>query len=113
MAEAGSPRKRDAQPAPAPDVISESNIAEVEKEALERVNRTIILLEDALARWDNASEKPSELGEQAKRYRRLLVEFNGWARSMLLAKNSDDDFNARLGRLREFIAICRDYERGE
>jgi len=110
----GSPQdKKNAQAPPSAGTICESNIAEVEDEALERVNRAIILIEDALARWDNASEKPAGLDGQAKRYRRLLDDFNGWARKMLIAKNSGDDFNTRLERLREFIAICRDYERGE
>jgi len=113
MAEASPPGKKMAQPAAAPDVISESNIAEVEKEALERVSRAISILEDALAKWEASSEKPDEMKEEVERYRRLLEQFSGWERGALIARGSGEDFKTRLGRLKEFIAICRGFEGGE
>ena len=90
-------------------MISPANIGEVEEEVLAKANRAISLLEEAIAAWDMAKEKPPELRATIGRYKRFHEELSGWERRMLQSRGKSD-YNARVRMLEEFAAICRAYE---
>ncbi len=98
-------------PNPSLPSISQENIGEVEKEALAMANKAISLLEQAIAAWDNAKDKPPELKETIQRYRRFHEALSDWEKRMLQSMGKAD-FNARVRMLEEFVRISKSYEVG-
>lgn len=98
-----------ARPAPAEEAkINESNIDEVESQTIEKVNRTITVLEGSLATWDAAKDKPSDMAERFAKYKNLRDQLAEWETKVLRSRVKKEtlSFDKRLARLREFIEIC-------
>ncbi len=86
--------------------ITESNIDQIEKGAIEKVKKTITALESAIDIWDSAKEKPTDLVENFTKYKRLLATLRVWE-SKSLEKNMD--FYTRVKRLRELVNVGKTY----
>ncbi|NYZ73674.1 hypothetical protein H0O00_00870 [Candidatus Micrarchaeota archaeon] len=102
------PANQSATAAPLED-LSETNVDDVEKEAIEKVNRTITVLEGALATWDAAKEKPIDLKDRFSRYKQFHDALATWETKALKSRGKQEDFNTRVQRLREFVDICYAY----
>lgn len=102
------PASAGARAAPIDD-INEANIDDVEQQAIDKVNRTITILEGALATWDAAKEKPMDLKDRFARYRQFHDALAAWETKALKARDKTEDLNSRVQRLREFVDICYAY----
>ena len=102
------PANQGAPPAPIED-ISEDNIDLIENQAIDKVNRTITVLEGALATWEAAKEKPMDLKERFMRYRQFRDALAMWETKALRSRGKKEDLNSRVQRLREFVDICYAY----
>ena len=89
--------------------VSEASIDGVETEAIDKVNRTITVLEGALATWDAAKEKPMDLKDKFSRYKQFRDALATWETKALRSRGKSDDFDTRVQRLREFVDICYAY----
>lgn len=86
--------------------VDESNIELVEKKVIEKVDKTISVLEDAIAKWDNAKTKPKDLKPKFTNYKKLHAALSEWEKRALLTKNRRRNFNERITILQEFVDIC-------
>lgn len=86
--------------------VDKSNIDLVEKKVIEKVNTTISVLENAIAKWDNAKTKPKDLEPKFVSYKKLHTALSEWEKRALLTKNRRRDFNERINILQEFVDIC-------
>jgi len=89
--------------------LTKENIDGVEKETIERVNKTISALEAALATWNGAKDKPADLKERFAGYERLHSALVQWESRALKSRGKEESFEARVERLREFVDICCAY----
>ena len=80
----------------------------VEKETMLRVSKTLATLERFLSRWDATARKPAALLPMATKIRRFHDALMTWQKQVARAGKQGDDAT-RMGRLREFVAICRMY----
>lgn len=99
----GAPNPRNAT------LVSENNIDEVENETIERVNKTISVLENSIAIWDAAKEKPAELQEEFDRFKKFYSALTQWETKALRIKQKVPDFAVRVNMLKEFTDICQMY----
>ncbi len=88
-------------------LINEKNIGSIEEEAIQMVNRTISALEEAIAAWESAPDKPAELRERYKSYLMMRDELTRWARRFLVSRNEERTFKGRLDLIRELCDICQ------
>ena len=86
--------------------LKESNIEKIESETIEKVSRTITVLEGALATWEASKEKPKELEGKFARYKRFHGALTVWETNALKARGKEESFETRVRRLKEFIDIC-------
>ncbi|MFH1785758.1 MAG: hypothetical protein ABH842_04990 [Candidatus Micrarchaeota archaeon] len=86
--------------------VNESNIDLVEKKVIEKVNNTISVLEDAIAKWDNAKTRPKDLEPKFTGYKKLHTALSEWEKKVLITKNRRRDYNERINMLQEFVNIC-------
>jgi hypothetical protein len=86
--------------------VDERNIDQVEKETIDKVNKTLSALETAIASWDAAKEKPEDLRPKFQRYRRLHDVLSEWEAKVLRDRTKDTDYDTRIHRLHEFVDIC-------
>ncbi len=96
-------------PAGSEEPVTEENITEVEKEAMEKVSKAISALESALATWDAGKDRPPELKEKFQKLRGLHDAFAEWETKMLRETGKETDFYKRVDRLWEFVKICKAY----
>jgi hypothetical protein len=89
-----------------PPNMSESEIADLEKETMERVSSTISALEGAMATWEASSEKPEELKEKFARYRMIHGILSNW-QLRALKSYAKSDVEERVKLLWEFVDICK------
>jgi hypothetical protein len=89
--------------------VNKKNIRKIEKEIFVRVNKTISVLEVAIAAWDASDKKPDE--KRVLRYKALHRALTRLERK-LLHRSDDEEFSVRLKRIRDFVHICRLYCRG-
>lgn len=81
----------------------------IEKEALERSNRTISTIENFLAKWDSVKQKPESLKQEISKVKRFYDSLILWQKSTLRAQKSKFDEAAAKKRLASFVHICQNY----
>jgi primosomal protein N'' len=86
-----------------------SEVDELEKLSIEKSNRVISAIENALAAWDAAEEKPPGLEPRINRLKHMHEALSRWERKMLKSMAKKEDMDGRLERLREFGGICHAY----
>jgi hypothetical protein len=82
-----------------------ADIEELERLSLEKANRAISAIENALAVWDATPDKPEQLKHRVNRLKSVHAVLSGWERKMLRARGID----ARAAILKEFVGICSTY----
>ncbi len=82
---------------------TESDFEALEKDVIERTSRTLSAIEEALAVYDAAKERPPGSEIEAERYRRLHEVLSSWLKRLLLSR--DKSIEARKELLAEFISI--------
>ena len=81
----------------------------IEKEAIERSNRTISTIENFLAKWDSTKQKPQSMNPEVTRVKRFYDSLILWQKSALKAQKSKFDEVACKKRLASFVHICQNY----
>ncbi len=89
--------------------VDEGNLAEVEKETIDKVNRTLTTLESAIATWEQSPKKPPELKPKFDKYVKLHDALTEWERKMLISISKGEEFQERVQKLQEFVDICYAY----
>jgi hypothetical protein len=82
--------------------------ASVEKQTIERVERTIATLERFLSRWEESAKKPAVMIPQVAKIKRFHDALGAWQKQASRARRQDDEA-LRINRLRDFVLICRMY----
>lgn len=98
-------------PGPGSDAVgrpayTESDIDDMEKATLEKANKALSAIENALAVWESSKEKPEELQLRVNSLRRFYEALAAWEKKMLKAMARKEELDARIGLLREFSDIC-------
>ncbi len=88
-------------------IIDESNIAKVEEDTLQLVDRTLVVLSDAVGAWNKSKDKPPKLLSNFSKYKRLYEHLKEWKTKMIENKNAA--FEKKAATLREFVEICYIY----
>jgi len=86
-----------------------SDIEEMERMTLEKANRTLSAIENAMAVWESSEEKPEDLKPRIARLRQIYEALANWEKKMLQSMAKKEDMDARVSRLREFSDICYAY----
>ncbi|MBD3210606.1 hypothetical protein GF318_04470 [Candidatus Micrarchaeota archaeon] len=89
-------------------VPKKTDIASVEKETIERVNRTISSIEEFLAKWEASKIKPDVMLPQVERIREFREALEKWEKKAVKGQTKKNE-KARLKRLHDFVTICRTY----
>jgi len=104
--------KRNNPKAPAREAGNEHRLDDVERMealALEKANKWISAIENAMAVWEMSQDRPMDLEERAGKLKFIHDELAGWERKMLLHKGKADPIDERIARLKEFTEICYKY----
>lgn len=86
--------------------VDERNIDKVEKETIDKVNKTLSALESAMASWDATKVKPEDLRPKLQKYKRLHDALSEWEARVLRDRTKNTDYDTRVHRLHEFVDIC-------
>ena len=92
-----------------PPAVDQTNIEQVERETIDKVNKTITVLEASIATWDASKEKPDDLADKFERYRKFHDALAEWETKALRALSKSEDIGTRMVRLKEFVDICYSY----
>lgn len=101
--------KNNAEAVGAKPGYSLSDIEELERMSIEKANKVISAIENAMAVWDASEDKPADLKPRLNRLKIVYDVLTNWERGMLKAKAKNEDLEERVERLREFNGICRTY----
>ncbi len=85
------------------------DIDRMEKLTLEKANRALSAIENALAIWDASRNKPDDLKPRIGRLKYFYEALSGWEKKMLKSMSAKEDVDARIVHLREFSDICHAY----
>lgn len=100
--------KKAEQTVPAGQKVSESDIKQMEKLTVQRVNNTLKVIENALETWDASQSKPQDLFPRVVKLKEFHNALTEWNRKMQQTREADVD--TKVGVLREFVDICYRYE---
>jgi hypothetical protein len=84
-------------------------IDEMEKLTLEKANKALSAIENAIAIWDASREKPDSLKPRIGRLKYFYEALTGWERKVLKSMAKHESMDARIEHLREFSDICHAY----
>ena len=107
-----TPKEKNIPVPPVLSLITRDNVGQAEKLAMESAAITISALDEALACWEAAKEKPEDLKGKAIRYKYLLESLNNWTKDMLKSQKKSPDFDKRIKLLERFVDICNAYREG-
>ncbi|MFH0737006.1 MAG: hypothetical protein V1827_00420 [Candidatus Micrarchaeota archaeon] len=85
------------------------DLDEMEKASVDKANKAISAIENAMAVWEASAEKPEELKPRIIRLRYFYEEIMGWEKKALQTLGRRDSIGARVERLKEFNEICFRY----
>ncbi|MFH1393488.1 MAG: hypothetical protein ABII71_02300 [Candidatus Micrarchaeota archaeon] len=92
--------------------IASSELQKIEKQTLEKTNKAISAIENAIAVWDASEKKPIDIKIRINRLRYFHQALSNWEKKMLSDIASQSEYTERVQRLCEFSDICRTYRRG-
>ncbi len=95
-----------------PAGYTQADIEGMEKEALEKANKAIGSIENAMAVWNSTKEKPADLSFRMDRLKHVYETLTSWEKKALLGMSRPEDLTAKVERLREFSDICYSLNRG-
>jgi len=82
------------------------NIEGMEKEALDKANKAIGSIENAMAVWNSVKNKTPDLQYRIDRLKRIYEMLTAWERKSLRQMAKPEGPIAKIERLREFSDIC-------
>jgi len=85
---------------------SPSDIARMERLTIEKANKAVSAIENALAAWDASPKKNEEVAMRVGRLKYFYEQITKWERKMLKSMAKRGDMLARIALLREFSDIC-------
>lgn len=85
---------------------SSSDIARMEKLTIEKSNKAISAIENAMAMWESSLQKPEDVGMRIGRLKYFYDQITKWERKMLKSMAKKEDMVTRIKLLREFSDIC-------
>ena len=88
---------------------SKPDFSKIEKEAMQRADRTLSTIENFLLKWDSSKQKPSSMTAQISKVKRFYEALSVWQKSTLKAQKSKFDEAAAKKRLANFVHICQNY----
>ncbi|VVC04778.1 Uncharacterised protein [Candidatus Bilamarchaeum dharawalense] len=88
-----------------------SDIDEMERQALEKVNKALSAIENAVAIWDSSKKRPVELKPRIEKLKIFHDELSNWEKRILQTMGGNADTETRVKLLREFSDICHSYAR--
>lgn len=80
----------------------------VEEETIRRVEHTLSTISAFLSRWDASGFKPADMYPHITKMKRFKEALQVWQKEAIRGKGRPDE-GARIGRLRNFVLICRAY----
>lgn len=86
-----------------------SDVDDMERLALEKANKALSAIENALAVWESSPQKPEDMRVRVGRLKYFYDALTEWEKRMLRAMARKDDIDSRIARLREFSDICYAY----
>ncbi|MBU0532601.1 hypothetical protein KKB44_03845 [Candidatus Micrarchaeota archaeon] len=101
-----SPQKKKGK---ALSLVNKKNIDQIERETIQRVNKTLSALEVAIASWDAATDKPEDMKPKFMKYKWFHEALTEWERKALQSLSRKEEYESRLQRLQEFARICHAY----
>lgn len=101
MAESGNPP-------PSADYSIEQ-IDRMESLSLDKANKAISAIENAIAVWEASPEKPEELKPRIIRLKLFYDSISRWEKKALMTRGSPGAVGERVERLKEFAEICLTY----
>ncbi|MFN7991187.1 MAG: hypothetical protein U0R44_03435 [Candidatus Micrarchaeia archaeon] len=103
------PPKARTVPQKADKGYSASDVAEMEKLAIEKANKAISAIENAIAVWDASAVKPEDMAPRMAQLKNFLEALTSWERNALKSIGKEDMLKERVERLKEFASICYAY----
>lgn len=85
------------------------DVEEMEKLALDKANKAISAIENAVAVWEASKDKPEALKPRIVRIKFFYEAITAWEKKMLQTMGRKDLIGPRVERLREFTDICFAY----
>ena len=92
-----------------PEEYSLEHIDDLEKLTLDKANKAISAIENAMAVWEASPEKPDDLKARIIRLRYFYEAVTNWERKALRTIGSAVAVGARVERLKEFSDLCSTY----
>jgi hypothetical protein len=89
--------------------FSIEDVDKMEKLAIDKANKAVSAIENAMAVWDASSAKPEELKPRMVRLKYFYDAITGWEKKALMTVGMRDEVGARVERLKEFTEICYAY----
>jgi hypothetical protein len=89
--------------------VPAADVGEMEHLAIEKANRCISAIENALAVWELSKDKPQDLAERIGRLRTFHEALTDWERKAIRTLGKGDEMDLRVRRLKEFTDICYRY----
>jgi hypothetical protein len=86
-----------------------SDVEEMEKLTLDKANKAISAIENAIAVWDASNDKPEDLKPRMVRLKYFYEAITGWEKKMLQTMGKKELIGPRVERLKEFTEICYAY----
>ncbi len=86
-----------------------TDIIRLEIESMEKANRALSAIENALAVWKAEGEAAPEYGPEIKKLEHLHNVISNWQKNMLI--NKKESIEKRVARLREFSDIFYAYSK--
>lgn len=96
-------------PAGASADYSLDQIDKMEELSLEKANKAISAIENAIAVWEASPEHPEELKPRMIRLKHFYDAIRGWEKKALMTRGSPGAIGERVERLKEFAEICFTY----
>jgi hypothetical protein len=85
------------------------DLDKMEKLTLEKANKCISAIENAIAVWELAKDKPEDMESQISRMKNFYEALTSWEKKMLKSMGKKGKIKNRVDRLKEFISICYAY----
>lgn len=86
-----------------------TDVSEMEQLALDKANKCISAIENALAVWELSADKPADLSERINRLRFFHEALTSWEKKTLPTVGNSGEIGVRVERLKEFTEICYRY----